>query len=86
MEKERLGNMKLSWDSNPYAFGSICLRVEGRKRAVGAVWSIKGGIAKGHLFGDVVYEGCVESDAMKAVESAWNAIPENIKHALKDQE
>lgn len=76
--------MKLSWDSNPHAFGSICLRVEGRKRAVGAVWQSQDCIIKGHLFGDVVYEGCVESDAAKAVESAFNAIPENIKRALKD--
>lgn len=71
----------LSWDSNPC--GAIHARMEGRTSSVGGV-SNANGTVRGYLFGDVVYIGMIEQEAMQSVQEAFDALPFGVIRALKD--
>lgn len=67
----------LTWDSNPFAYGAIHARMEGRKSSVGGISNTDS--VHGYLF------GMIEQEAMDAVQEAFNQLPLGVIRALKDE-
>ena len=75
--------MTLSWDSNPYAYGAIQCRLDGRKSSIGGISNTSNGV-KGYFLSEQVYIGDSEDDAMKAVENYIRALPPAVVKGLRD--
>lgn len=73
----------IKWDSNPFAYGAIEARLEGRKSAVGGISNV-GGVVRGYVLGQRVYEGSNEKEAMLTVEAEITKLPNNELTGLLD--
>jgi hypothetical protein len=78
-----INNTKITWESNPYAYGAIHARIEGRKSFIGGISNV-GGVVKGYFISEKVYEGDNEYDAMRLVEKEIHKLPIHIILGFKD--
>jgi hypothetical protein len=69
-DENRKGPDWSMWESNPLAHGALQFKPAGND-PVGNSSRLPSGLTRGFLFGEQVYEGRSEVEAMRAVEDAW---------------